>query len=111
MLLSFSENVKEEEFLHQIARAITTYFLPARVANGRLLEKEKKWEFFLNSPSLKWIIASQFPKAFYRENLATSEKFLKEVPLLLISSPSFYFKNPEAKRALWKTLCAMLQSS
>jgi hypothetical protein len=110
-ILSFAENSREEEFLHQIANAVTAYLLPAQVADGRLLEKEKKWETFLDSPALKWIIADQFPKAYYRENLASSEKFLGATPLILISPISFYFKNPEAKRALWKTLCATLRSS
>jgi hypothetical protein len=110
-LLSFSDHSKELSFLSQVATAITSHFLKASVIDGARLEREKKWDLFLKTPHLRLIIAYQFPKVFYLENLATSEKFLGKTPLLVISPPSFYLQNPEAKRTLWKTLCNLLQSS
>jgi hypothetical protein len=109
MLLSYSENSKEMQFLENIAQAIAM-LVPAAVIDARRLDKENKWQTFLESSALCFIVASHYPKAFYRENLASSEKFLKDIPLFLIAPTSFYFKNPEAKRALWKTLKAMRHS-
>ncbi len=117
VLLSFGETEKELLFYKNIAQAINQSLMPAKLVDGRRLEKEKKWDSFLESSQLKWILVSQdqLKKGMdllrhYRENPATSEKFLGQASLLLIAPPATYFKQPGLKRTLWETLCTRLSS-
>ncbi len=117
VLLTFGENEKELRFFQNIARAVNQSLLPAKLVDGRRLEKEKKWDSFFDSSQLKWILLSQDQLRtgtdllrHFRENPATAEKFLGRASLLLLAPPAAYFKNPELKRTLWETLCTRLSS-
>ncbi|HEY5259188.1 MAG TPA: hypothetical protein VIJ46_00955 [Rhabdochlamydiaceae bacterium] len=117
VILSFGETEKELLFYKNIAQAINQSLLPAKLVDGRRLEKEKKWDSFLESSQLKWILISQdqLKKGMdllrhFRENPATSEKFLGQASLLLIAPPATHFKQPGLKRTLWETLCTRLSS-
>ncbi len=117
ILLTFTESDKELQFYQNVARAIDLTLQPAKCLDGRRLEKEKKWDLFLESAQLKWILVSQdqLKKGMdilrhFRENPATAEKFLGHASLLLIPPPAAYFKEPSLKRTLWETLCTRLSS-
>lgn len=117
VLLSFGENEKELRFYQNITAAINQSLLPAKLVDGRRLEKEKKWDSFLASAQLQWILLpqDQLKKGMdllrhFRENPATAEKFLGATPLFFLASPAVYFKQPELKRTLWETLCTRLSS-
>ena len=117
VFLTFGESDKELQFYHNVARAVDLTLQPAKCLDGRRLEKEKKWDLFLESTQLKWVLVSQeqLKKGMdilrhFRENPATAEKFLGHASLLLIPPPAAYFKEPSLKRTLWETLCTRLSS-
>lgn len=117
VLLSFGESEKELRFYQNIAQAINQSLLPAKLVDGRRLEKEKKWDSFFASAQLKWVLLSQDQLkkgtdllVHFRENPATGEKFLGRASLFLLAPPAAYFKQPELKRKLWETLCTRLSS-
>lgn len=116
MVLSFGENGQSLAFLQNLARAIDIDLRPAELIDTVKMDKEKKWEPFFESESLKWIIApsrsigkSSELVRFYRENPATQERFLGNIPIFFLSPFQDYFKNPALKRSLWNTLCQMLK--
>jgi hypothetical protein len=111
--LYFGEDAQELHFLKEMAKAIEARWLSCKVSKAQGI----RWGLFLSSSTLKWIIASEALlqeapelRASYRENPATSEKFLGKTSLILIPPPSFYLKNPSAKRSLWKMLSSLLSS-
>jgi hypothetical protein len=102
-------------FLHNLAKAISLYFSPSKVVDLTLFEKEKKWEIFLASPQLKFILcpdallfSSSQLLTFYRENPGQQTRFLGDIPLLLLPDLSFYYKDPYLKRSLWNVICQAL---
>ena len=103
-------------FLQSLAKAIETEFLPCRLVEIDHLEKEKKWDLFLDSPKLKLIIApdqlifaAKELLPFYKEHPQQGTRFLGEIPLLLIPDLSLYFKDPYLKRSLWNVICQALK--
>jgi hypothetical protein len=114
-VLSFGETPEASRFLHQLAQAIHLQLSPCKVVDAARLEKEKKWDLFLKTPSLKRIIAphrmiGKSPELakYYKEYPATSERRLGDLPVWFLSSFQDYFKNPALKKSLWDTLCKHL---
>ncbi len=103
------------KFLTQIAKAIDTCFFPSRIVPFEHLEKEKKWDLFLESQRLKLIIApdhvlfgSKGLLPYYTENPNEKTRFLGKIPLLLLPDLSLYMKDPSLKRSLWNVICQAL---
>jgi hypothetical protein len=115
-VLLLGENRAEEQFLHNLAQGISRKLCPAQLIRGVDLEKEKKWDLFLQRSPLKWLICSprlyQCPDLlrFYRENPATKTYFLEEKNLLLLSPIASYLNNPALKAPLWEKLCQIVSS-
>ena len=102
-------------FLENLAKAISLTFAPSRVIEMTSFEKEKKWDIFLESPKLKFILcpdhlifSSKELLPFYKENPGQKTRFLGNIPLLLLPDLSLYFKDPYLKRSLWNVLCQTL---
>lgn len=102
-------------FLENLAKAISLTFAPSRVIEMTSFEKEKKWDIFLESPKLKFILcpdhlvfSSKELLQFYKENPGQKTRFLGNIPLLLLPDLALYFKDPYLKRSLWNVLCQTL---
>ena len=102
--------------LQSLAKAIETEFFPCRLVEIDHLEKEKKWDLFLDSSKLKLIIApdqlifaAKELLPFYKEHPQQGVRFLGKIPLLLIPDLSLYFKDPYLKRSLWNVICQALK--
>jgi len=102
-------------FLDNLAKAISLCFAPSRVMDLATFEQEKKWDIFLESPQLKFILcpdhlifSSKELLPFYKENPGQKTRFLGKIPLLLLPDLSLYFKDPYLKRSLWNVICQTL---
>ncbi len=104
------------ELLKNLARAIDQNLAKCKVVAAERMEKEKRWDFFLEKNAFRLIIASSGIKELpglmqhYRSNPASSQHFLGQIPLLLLAQASVY-KSLEHKAHLWKILCQMLKKS
>lgn len=106
VILSFNEKERELTFLKNVAKAITLRFMPARVISA------SKWEELLNSPQLSLVIAPDHDfymhaelMKYYKEANNLGKHYLKNSPLLLLSDPSLYLKEPQLKSLLWRAIC------
>lgn len=102
-------------FLENLAKAISLTFAPSRVIEMTSFEQEKKWDLFLESPKLKFILcpdhlifSSKELLPFYKENPGQKTRFLASIPLLLLPDLALYYKDPYLKRSLWNVLCQTL---
>jgi hypothetical protein len=111
-LLSFGQTGAELQFLEALVGAIDQKLMPATLVDAVLLEKEKGWEFFVQSSVLNHLITppiplDKFPEcgAFYH----TSPERIGKHILFFLAPPAEYLQNPALKVALWKTLCQHLK--
>ena len=111
-ILYFSEPPKQKALLLEIAKAIDVYFGPARLIDAEAIEKEKQWETFLSSDTLKLVIACDYTlwqlnnlMRHYKEIPSGQTRTLGNIPLLLLPDLSLYLKDPLLKRSLWKAIC------
>jgi hypothetical protein len=116
-VISFGEKGGDLEFLKNLSQAISTHLAQCQLIDGEEMEKGKRWPFFLESPNLKWIVAprcdiSKWPEyaQILRHLPASNESFLGKIPLLHLTAPTEYQKNPALKKSLWATLCQTLKS-
>lgn len=111
VILSFNDKENETAFLINVAKAISLRFLTARVISASRWEKELGWEALLNSPLLKLVIAPDHDFYMDRELMKHyrsdnhGRHTLKNAPLLLLSDPSLYLKEPQLKPLLWRAFC------
>ena len=112
VILSFDDHEPSLRFLKNLSNAITLRLAPASVMSASLLEKNGGWEGLLNSPNLRLIIAGDYgiycqPKLMrhYKEMPNLGRHFLNKTPLLLLSDPSLYLKEPQLKPLLWRAIC------
>ena len=102
------------ELLKGLAKAIDKNLAKSKVITADRLEREKRWDLFLQKNPLRLVIASdgmqKFPELMrhYKSTPANAQFFLDQTPLLPLSSASIY-KSLEHKALLWKTLCQMLK--
>lgn len=116
-IFSFGETEKNLVFLHNVAAAITSLIGPAKVVDANRFEKEKKWELFFASNTLKLILAPAIQgwkttqlATYYKANPTTTLSRLGEAPLLTLQPLSVYLKNPKEKRLLWNSIVSHLSS-
>jgi hypothetical protein len=114
VLLACELTTETLEFLKGLAKAIDAHLAKVKILVAEKLEKQQRWDLFLNKNNLRLIIASdgiqKFPELirFYKSIPANSQFFLDKTPFLPLDSTSVY-KSVENKAALWKTLCRMLK--
>jgi hypothetical protein len=115
VVIAFGEVGPGLNFLKNVTQAIHTLIAPAQLIEGATFEKEKGWDFLLNSPTLKYVISSPWSSwkstslnAHYRQNGSTQEQFLGSQKLLLLEPSFIYLKNPEQKRKLWQLISTQL---
>ena len=111
-ILSFHETEPQQQFLTHLAQALVVRFGQARLISADEIEKDNQWEAFLSVSELKLVIICdctlwQMPNLlkFYREIPSLSQKFLLNVPLMLLTNLTLYLKDPLLKRSLWEALC------
>lgn len=116
-ILAFHEQPMQHQFLMNLAAALDTVFNDAKLIQAEEIETENQWEAFLSAPGLKLAVICdyalwQMPRLlqYYRENPNRSEKFLQNIPLLLLPDLTLYFKDSSLKRSLWKALCQKIGS-
>lgn len=116
ILLTFCPSAEELVFVKNLAKAIQTHLKPIKILSGDKIEREKRWELFLERNSFSLLIATpsieQFPGAlsFYKGFPGKGESFLNKTPLLILSPHTTYTTTREAKQALWTKLCQMLRT-
>jgi hypothetical protein len=114
VLLACQTDGETLELLKSLGKAIDKNLAKAKILPADNLEKESRWELFLQRNQLRLIIASEgvqkLPQLmrFYRALPAQSQYYLDKTPLLPLSSASTY-KSLEQKALLWKSLCQMLK--
>ena len=102
------------DLLKSLGKAIDQHLGRAKILPAEKLEKENRWDLFLQKNPFRLIVASdglkQLPQLmrFYHAVPAQSQAFLDKIPLLELSSATFY-KAIENKAHLWKLLCHILK--
>lgn len=113
-IFSFAEGEKEYSFLQNLCKAIDIRLKPARILDGRRIEKEDKWKIVLQHPKIRFILSSPIsgtcPKLLehYKELPATNELKIGNIPLILLQPISSYLQNPLLKVSLWQRLSTQL---
>lgn len=110
-ILAYKESEKHYKFLEKIAIALNNYFYPTKVVFAYAIEKENTWKMFLSENEIFLIIACDNTifelsnlKKYYKENPSTNEKYIDNIPLVLLPDLSIYFKEPGLKASLFKML-------
>lgn len=111
-ILVYQEPPEQRALLEQIARAVDTYFGPAKTVQAEEIEKEKQWQAFLSVEGLKMVIVCDYTlwqlsalMSFYKETPNQGTRVLGAIPLFLLPDLSLYLKDALLKRSLWKALC------
>lgn len=113
ILLSFHQQDQQRSaFLKNIAQAISLHLAPAAVLSVAQLEKEKRWEKILNPSQLRLVIATDDDlylhpdlMRYYQASSQQGRHLLNQIPLLLLSDLSLYFREPQLKSLLWRAIC------
>jgi hypothetical protein len=114
ILLACETDANTLEFLKNLGKAIDTKLAQVKILPAERLERENRWDLFLQKNQFRLIIASdgmqKLPELmrFYKAVPAQSQYYLDQTPLLPLSSASSY-KSLELKALLWKTLCHILR--
>jgi len=116
VILSFNEPLQSKTFLGNLAQAIHLHLGPTAIYPAHVIEQKDKWEHLLKTKKLKMIITTDFgmyslPKLmrYYKESPNKSLRYLGDIPVLLITDPVVYFKQPSLKSSLWRALISLLQ--
>ncbi|MCC6127594.1 MAG: hypothetical protein IT584_00100, partial [Chlamydiae bacterium] len=116
-ILSYHEPPLQKALLEEIASAINILLAPAQIVQAEPIEKERQWETFLSTKSLKLAIACDYTlwqlgdlMQHYRENPTQKTRKLGSIPVLLLPDLSLYLKDPLLKRSLWKAICQTISS-
>ncbi len=113
VLISFEQDEATLNLLKNLAKAIDQKLGKAKLIAGARLEREKRWDTFLEQNPVKLIIAtagiSHFNEImrYYSGHPATGEAYLGKIPLLTLQEASAYDQPQENKAALWKHLCQL----
>ena len=114
VLLACQMDSETLEFLKSLGKAIDTHLAKAKIIPADKLEKEGRWDLFLQKNSFRLIVASQGMEAlkglmsFYHAIPSQSRVFLDKIPLLALEETAVY-KSIDHKAILWKTLCQLLK--
>jgi hypothetical protein len=96
------------DFLKGLAKGIDQHLAKTKILAGERLEREKRWDIFLNKNTFRLIIASEGMEKLPELMRFYKPESLGKFPLLTLSPASVY-KALEHKALLWKTLCQMLK--
>lgn len=113
VFLACDSDAETLEFLKGLAKAVDQHLAKSKIIMAEKLEKEKRWDLFLEKNAFKLIIASagvqSLPELmrFYKSYPSTGQLFLDQVPLLVLS-PALTYRETDKKASLWKTLCQTL---
>ena len=112
LLLACDSHAETLAFLKGLAKAIDQQLAKGKILMAERLEREKRWDLFLDKNAFRLIIASdgmqKLPELMRFASLpAKAQFFLNKMPLLILS-PLAMYKSLEHKALLWKTLCQML---
>ncbi|MDE3055266.1 MAG: hypothetical protein KGI80_01005 [Verrucomicrobiota bacterium] len=112
-ILFGEEPPQHQFFLKELASALTVYYGEATLVSAEALEKEKEWEHFLTTDSLRFILLSHTTlwqltglRSFYKEMPGSGVRLLHKTPLFLLPDLSLYFKDPLLKQTLWGAINA-----
>lgn len=98
------------DFLKGLAKGVDQHLAKTKILTAERLEREKRWDIFLNKNAFRLIIASdgmqKLPELMRFYNSETG--CLGKIPVVALSSAAIY-KVLEQKALLWKTLCQMLK--
>jgi hypothetical protein len=114
VLLACHMDSETLEFLKNLGKAIDTHLAKAKIIPADKLEKEGRWDVFLQKNSFRLIVASHGMQelrglmSFYHAIPSQSQLFLDKIPLLALSEAAVY-KSIDHKASLWKTLCQLLK--
>lgn len=116
VILSFNEPLPSKTFLKNLAQAVHLHLGQAAIYPAHVIEQKNKWEDLFASKKLKLILTTDLgmyslPKlmGFYKESPNKSVRYLGDIPVLLMTDPALYFKQPTLKFSLWRALTSLLQ--
>lgn len=117
VILTFKESPKEIMFLKNLAFAIDSLYMRAKVISSTNLELSNKWDIFLSQKDLKLILACDYSIwklknliKYYKESPSSKNHFLKDTPLFLLPEISVYLNEPLLKKSLWFSLLKKINS-
>jgi hypothetical protein len=115
LILAYTEDEKSFKFLQKLSTAISIYFQDCKIIKAYDIEKKDSWNSILDKSLIKFIITSDYAiyemknlKKYYFENIEKKEKYLNEIPLLLLPDISLYLKEPMLKKSLFNMLKKIL---
>ncbi len=110
-LLIYSQGA-HKPFMENIAKAISSVFTPAKALHISHFQDEENITRLLKDPNLKLIVtpddaimSSNSLMGLYKELPQQKQRFIGEIPLILLPDLSLYFKDPKLKASLWRLLC------
>ncbi|NGX56342.1 MAG: hypothetical protein K1060chlam5_00580 [Candidatus Anoxychlamydiales bacterium] len=117
LILAYTEDEKSFKFLQKLSIAITNYFAECKIILAYELEKKDSWHSILDKSLIKYIITTDYTifemknlKKYFLENSSKKEKFLNEIPLILLPDIILYLKEPMLKASLFKMLNQKLKN-
>ncbi len=116
IVFSFKENKESDLFLNNLQKALENHHASSCFFNAASGIPPEELDMFFEQAQAKLIIASSVILKnplflpFLKEIPASSEWFLGKSRLFILEPFSSYFTNPQKKKALWQTLCAILKS-
>jgi hypothetical protein len=110
LILAYTEDENSFKFLQKLSIAISNYFRDCKIIKAYDIEKKDSWNSILDKSLIKHIITSDYAiyemknlKKYFLEN-EKKEKYLNEIPLLLLPDISLYLKEPMLKKSLFNML-------
>lgn len=112
IILSHNEAKKSLSLLKNLKEAISLCLGPARLVHACELLTEIDREAIFNSSTIHLMIATKqsllIDPSFISSNSESPEGerfYLGKIPLLILSDPSLYLRQPELKSRLWREIC------
>ena len=98
-------------FLNHLSHTISLVIGPAAIIFSHTYEDDNQWESLLESKELSLILVNESELSttpnlskHYRNQMSEGKSFLKNIPIISLAPPSFYFTKPQQKALLWRTL-------
>lgn len=116
IVFSFREGKESDLFLNNLQKALENHHSSSCFFDVTSGIPSEELEMFFEQVQAKLIVASpsilKNPALlpFLKEIPASSEWFLGKSRLFILEPFTSYFTNPQKKKALWQTLCAILKS-
>lgn len=108
ILLSFNDDHSHLQFLTNLAKAISTHYVPAEIIRAKEALLKNTLENILLPQSTPLILAFEshlFAELDWMQYYKHQDRdFLNHIPLILLSPLNCYLTEPKSKAILWRTI-------